>query len=523
LEGFISRLSGKMTSAAKRIPRSNWMLLIASIIATGTAGTLAVLYANEYGFFRVPFASWFVFLLVGLIFVLNGAVLCSSRRYRRVSQDLEDLRGHPLQDTFPTVYGHKALDRSEFVTLLQILFKNCAGAKYLQVNPLPGGYGGGTTVQVKLQRQRDAPSLRRAFVVKLGPQREMADEHEKFQKYVLADLTRAAKFFRYAVWEEWAAVAYEFAGLDPDHEIQNYHQFYQGYATSEVTQLTARVFEHLGQAWYQNLDWTHADPYQEYRLLGEKREEIIGHIGEIVTDNDPYRANFSIVPGRLQPYIKPDFCPDPTLPWRDPVEFLRTWPDRGPDLSLCRSIVHGDLHGRNVLVEIKRDGTKQVWFIDFSHTGNGLSGTRTRQAQQANLPVDLDQGHVLRDFCRLEADVKFILTQLDDADDLNLAVAFERELARCGLKLYDLLVTLPPIEALRDDRFREAWQIVREIRHQATPFLTDTSDLRPYYWSLLHATLPIVYYHTEQFTNKECELQQKRYALLSAGVLCSHL
>ena len=45
----------------------------------------------------------------------------------------------------------------------------------------------------------------------------------------------------------------------------------------------------------------------------------------------------------------------------------------------------------------------------------------------------------------------------------------------------------------------------------------------PYYLSLLNATLPIVYYHPAQFENKVSEQQQKRYALISAGMLCSQL
>ena len=48
-------------------------------------------------------------------------------------------------------------------------------------------------------------------------------------------------------------------------------------------------------------------------------------------------------------------------------------------------------------VEIERNGHKRVWFIDFSHTGNGLSGERTRQALREEIPVTLDRGHVLRD------------------------------------------------------------------------------------------------------------------------------
>jgi hypothetical protein len=182
-----------------------------------------------------------------------------------------------------------------------------------------------------------------------------------------------------------------------------------------------------------------------------------------------------------------------------------------------------DLHARNVLVEIGTGGLKHALFIDFSHTGNGLSGDRTRQAIREGLPIAPDAGHTLRDICRLEADVKFILTRLRDDNDLRLAVGFERELMGCGLALYDLSATPSSIETLTEERFRKAWQVIREIRRRAAAYLTSADDLRPYYMSLLHATLPMVYYHPAQFENEVCERQQKRYTLISAGMLCSQL
>jgi hypothetical protein len=312
-------------------------------------------------------------------------------------------------------------------------------------------------------------------------------------------------------------------GLDPDDEIRSFYQFYQGYAGVEVSALIGDVYSCLDRAWYRSGQRDHADLYHEYGLLSKKQESIIGHVGEIVDETDTYRANFTVVERRLQPNLKPNFCPDLDISWYDPVAFLRTWSKRNLVGPVYRSIVHGDLHARNILIEIGRDGHKQVWFIDFSHTGNGLSGDRTREAIQENSLIDPDRGHTLRDFCRLEADVKFILTRLQDEDDLNLAVAFERELMACGLALYDLPATPSPIEALTDERFQKAWQVIREIRCRAAAYLNNADDLRPYYLSLLHATLPIVYYHQDQFESETCERQQKRYALISSGMLCSQL
>jgi hypothetical protein len=243
----------------------------------------------------------------------------------------------------------------------------------------------------------------------------------------------------------------------------------------------------------------------------------------IVDETDPYRANFTVVEGRLRPNLRPGFCPDLDFPWYDPVVFLRTWPRQNLTGPIYRSIVHGDLHARNILVEIGRDGQKRFWFIDFSHSGNGRSLARTREAIREGIPIDPDRGHTLRDFCRLEADVKFILTSLQSEEDLRLAVAFEKELLNCGLALHNPSTAHGSLGALMDDRFQKAWQVIKEIRCRAAAYLARPDDLRPYYLSLLNATLPIVYYHPAQFENKVSEQQQKRYALISAGMLCSRL
>jgi len=505
-----------------------WVLFITFFIAAIIPPILA--YASEYDLLYAPFASWFVFVLSGLILALDGIAFYSWHQFRKTrkylaetSQKLIDLTKQPLEDEIPAVCGHKHLDEAEFLALIQILFRHPPGIEYIHVKPLPGGYGGSTTVLAKLQRKQSNKPLPRASVIKLGDKREMADEHTKFEGHVWKTLDGAPSHSKYAEWGDYAGIAYEFAGLETSHAIQSFYQFYQGHASVELTELIGEIYSRLDRAWYQSGQIEAANLYHEYNLLSKKRELIIGCVGEIVDKNDRYRDNFTALEERLQPHLKPDFCPAVDIRWRDPVAFLRTWPQQDLIIPIYRSVVHGDLHARNVLIEIGKRGQKHVWFIDFSHTGNGLSADRTREALREGIQINPNRGHTLRDFCRLEADVKFILTGLQNEDDLRLAVTFERELMAWRPALNDRPVIPPPIEDLMDERFKKAWQVIGEIRRQAAKYLTNADDLRPYYLSLLHATLPIVYYHPEQFENEACELQQKRYALISAGMLCKRL
>ena len=494
-----------------------------AVFALGTAAIPALLAwvnSSEYGFLHVPIASWFVFGLVGLALALGG-IMCYWlwRRLRKESRELIDLARHPLEDKIPAVYGHGHLDRAEFVTIIQILFRRPPDIKYVQVEPLPGGYGGSTTVLVRLRREWSGDPLPRSFVVKLGDRREMAGEHDKFHQHVRWQLTRSATFFRRAEWEDLAGIAYEFVGLDPEHRIQSLYQYYHEHTAAEIAALIRQAYSLLGRAWYRHGEEETTNLYHEYQLLSKKQKAIAARVEKIIDQDDPYQANFTIIEERLRPDLKPRFCPQTDIPWHDPVAFLQTWSGQELTLPIHRSVVHGDFHTRNVLVETEENGQKHAWFIDFSHTGNGVSQARAEEAKREGDPIDSNRGHTLRDFCRLEADVKFILIKLQNDDDLKLAVAFERELMTRGFAPGN-----PPIAgAFSDERFQKAWRVVGEIRRRATRYMIDAEDQRPYYLGLLHATLPIVYYRREQFEDEACELQQKRYALLSAGMLCGQI
>lgn len=503
-----------------------WLLLVLAALAAAAPVILAARFSPPYEFFRVPIASWVVFCLSGILLALDAAALVLWLRLRRADREAEaagrallEMRAAPLSAAIPAVCGAEHLARVEFPALVQTLFSRLPGVEYIHLKPLAGGYSGSTTVLARLQRRPGESPLPRSFVVKLGGRREMAGEHGRYLQHVLAFLPQAPHFYQYAERQEWAAIAYEFAGLDLDAEVQSLEQFYRGYAGAEVAGIIGDILAHLGRAWYQGGAAAPADLSAEYSLLPRKRAQIVESVAEIVDPDDPYRANLSGSEAAPQPRLRPRFCPAPDLPWYDPLAWLWGWPPPVPPVPLHRSIVHGDLNARNVLVELIPGGQKRVWFIDFSHTGNGLTADRTAELIGAGLPLAADQGHTLRDFCRLEADVKFLLTRLQSENDLRLAVDFERTL----LAHEEDLAVPPATEALLDERFKKAWQSVREIRAHAARYAAPGDGARPYDWALLNATLAILYYSADQFESKASERQQKRYVLLAAGMLCNRI
>lgn len=379
------------------------------------------------------------------------------------------------------------------------------------------------TVLVGLQHDQSKSLESKSYVVKLGERGEMDGELARIEKHVKTTPMRAPIVFGYSPWESYAGTAYEFAQLEPDGAISSFHTVYSR-PSGQVVDLVAKVFHHLGGAWYEKGQVELVSLNDEYWLLAKKQPSIIAAIDAILEPKDSYRQNFAGAEGNLRPNLKPSFCPATVDDWHDPVAFLRNWRRSRPKVTVHRAVVHGDLNAQNILIEEGRSGDKGVWFIDFSHTGNGLSDERTRERQLDGVQLDPERGHTLRDFCRLEADIKFILTKLKTPQDLQRAVAFEKELIRCGLDLYDLSVaTLPSGFPIEDDQFRKAWQVIREIRGQAAVYLPNKNDLQPFYFSLLNATLPIVYYQSDQFANEVSEKLQKRYALLAAGMACAQI
>lgn len=492
-------------------------LLIGFVGLAAVPLILTLLYAPEFDFWYVPIASWVVLLQSGLLLLVFVVVW---RRWRAASRSTSIAL--PDVSAVPIVRGHQQLEQAEHICLLQKLFmQHAPQVTCLDVKLLPGGYGGSLSVLAEL-RTVDQSVLPRQVVVKLGARRDLADERRKFDQYVKLHLGRAAEFYAYAECEAHAGVAYLFAGLDQRSAIQSFHQFYRGRTAGEVAKLIDEVFACLSSAWYKRGRVETANVYDEYHLLLKKRDEIFGHAEQLLDDPDPSRINFTALPERLQPHLRPGYCPLPDLPWYDPVAFLKTWPGRQLNAPLHRAIVHGDLHARNILVEIDPNGGQQVWFIDFSHTGNGLTGARTVEAQRAGRNLDPDRGHTLRDFARLEADVKFVMTPLYDEADLKRALIFEAALLKGGWPTNDHSFAAAPEEVVSDERFAKAWQAIARIRRQASAYVS-REDYRPYYLSLLNATLPIDYYHPGQFADSASERWQKRYAFLAAGLLCSQL
>lgn|GEM_PF-6182586 len=165
------------------------------------------------------------------------------------------------------------------------------------------------------------------------------------------------------------------------------------------------------------------------------------------------------------------------------------------------SIVHGDFHMGNILVEEDR-GEPRIWLIDFPQTHIGPT---------------------IQDIARLETDFRFALLPSETlTEDIFAAIlAFEDQIlgdgTRRSLDLSDLSFRLPQgISPQVEAQLNKVWQTSAVLRRPVRAHNLILDDARPYYLALLHATLPVLYY-------QDRTPWQKLYAFMSAALLCERL
>jgi protein-tyrosine phosphatase len=153
------------------------------------------------------------------------------------------------------------------------------------------------------------------------------------------------------------------------------------------------------------------------------------------------------------------------------------------------SFVHGDLNGANIVI----DSQENIWLIDFFHT---------------------HKGHVLKDLIKLENDLLYIFTPLENKDHLEEAV----KLTDLLLDIKDLANPLPEVKetGLSFKQLKRAFKTVKLLRSFYPPLIKhDRSPLQLLTGQLRYAV------HTLSFD--ESNDWQKFWALYTAGRISSLL
>ncbi|HEX9926390.1 MAG TPA: response regulator [Anaerolineae bacterium] len=185
-------------------------------------------------------------------------------------------------------------------------------------------------------------------------------------------------------------------------------------------------------------------------------------------------------PHLLNGHLKfPEFEED----FNNPIEWAMTEDKFRSFETISRKyLCHGDLHSRNILV----DDENHFWLIDFAQA---------------------TESHILRDFAKLETDIKFNL--LSEAD-LTKLLPFEQ-----GLLAPQEWADEPP-DITFDDIIVHAYKIIAALRRIASRLVALEGDMSEYYEALFFNALNVT-------RLPHLQPEKKEHALLSAALISRRL
>lgn len=387
-----------------------------------------------------------------------------------------------LTGTMPTVAAsvHSRLDNKNMEiqsegeisatdrNILLYLYRDCSRAQF---KSLDGGFSGNVVLRtsaVDLMGHTQVPT-----VVKIGARELIAEERTAFERIQEVLGNNAPSIVDFVELEDRGGIKYRYASMDAGR-VRVFQDLYaETEDTGRINRLLDTVFQkQLGRlyeaATLEKLNLLHYYDFQAKYAPGVRRrvEALLGKKAE----------------GELLPFAKDVEIYNVCHFYEQALPELHEY----NAAAHYTAFVHGDLNGRNIIV----DAQENVWLIDFFHT---------------------HKGHVLKDLLKLENDIQYIMTPLENEADLAEAC-----------RLTEILIDIddagePPdaglVETFHSAAIRKAFLTVRHLRSLYANLIR--TDRAPYQ---IHAGLMRYAMHTLSFD--ESDELQRRWALF-AGSLCA--
>ena len=303
-------------------------------------------------------------------------------------------------------------------------------------------------------------------IVKLAPDWLIEKEWNNYFNYIDGNLGGLHHANLIGNRNEQPTIFWDLGGLSysligaPDREFPSFRMYYRDHTPDELNQVFQHFFKEVWGGLYRRKQKLDGSLYSAYdRIIN-----LSGRIQEFT--NTETEISFAGVPKKL---------PNP-VPWVNRHHSESVFPNS------FTAIIHGDLHGNNLLVY-----KNHAWAIDFERSG---------------------PGHYLFDFVELELDIAIqqIKPPAENlVDYYNFAVLLVSE--------GSLLDTQSIDDWMVSDEFKKAIKVINHLRAMAYE-ITQFSDFREYLWGLLFDSV---------FVASIFEGLQRDQALLFGAVVCQRL
>jgi hypothetical protein len=408
-------------------------------------------------------------LVISLVATLPGAIagIYYCLNYYRT---LEQLSAAPSIRLYS-----EGLGETDY-TLITSLFQDSGEVR---LYPLPGGFSGSLVFLVNSWDRQGM--FQRPMVLKLGPQGKVKAEERNYHNFVKSYIGNTVVLTGAEYERGRGAILFTYASMrGQPHTFEKFYSDAKRNTTDDVVTVIEELFQNALKPWLGGATVSPRSQLYETYSLAEDWKKISRAVSDLGFNlSDSY---FNCLSRRF----------------RNPIEEAQARFEVEGDWKCTTwdAIVHGDLNSRNILI----DGHRNVFVIDFAKT---------------------EKSHLLRDFCKLETEIKFCLTRLHCDDDIEQAIVLEEELlfTANGEPFTDLenLLKVDPVQRA-DQRLERARRSVVALRQIASRSMSleVIGPAKQYYLSLLHYTLNAVRY-------EQCDRNSKLYALISASLLCRAL
>ncbi|MBI1889855.1 MAG: isochorismatase family protein [Burkholderiales bacterium] len=355
--------------------------------------------------------------------------------------------------------------------LLSYLFRDCSRVR---ATPLSGGFSGNLVLGcegIDRERRKQVP-----HVIKIGPREAIGRERASFEQieHVLGNV--APRITDFADWGERGAIKYRYASMGGGITNTLQRRYMEGMPHAELERIFDTVFAEQLARLYSSSEREAVDLFDYYAFSPQWAPSVRKKVEALI--DAPADEESVSLPGSIR---APNIC-------SFYENRLATMP-RQPGRSWWFAHVHGDLNGANIIL----DANSNVWLIDFFHA---------------------HRGHILKDLIKLENDLLYIWTKIDNEEDFVAATRLTDQL----LEVRDLAAPLPPANSLvaASPTLLRAWESIRLLRKYYPALLgSDRDALQLLIGQLRYAV------HTLGFD--ECNRWQRLWALYAAGQISARI